>query len=117
MKASNHKKLGLLLPLPIPSKVWHDISMDFITHVPKVNNKSVILVVVDRLSKYAHFGALPSGFRAVMVSKLFIEMVVKLHGIPKSIVFDKDSIFTSKFWRELHKRSGSTLHMSSAFHP
>lgn len=97
MKYANHRKLGLLMPLPIPPKVWHDVSMDFITHLPKINGKSMILVVVDRLSKYAHFGALPGHFNAIMVAKLFIEMIVKLHGIPNSIVSDRDNIFTSKF--------------------
>lgn len=76
----------------------------------------MILVLVDKLSKYAHFGALPSGFNAIMVAKFFIEMVVKLHGIPNSIVSNSDSIFTSKFWKELHKKSGTTLSLTSAYH-
>lgn len=91
--------------------------MDFITHLPKIQNKSVILVVVDQLTKYAHFGALPSGFNVVMVADLFIDMIVKLHGVPKSIVSDRDSIFTSKFWREIHQRNGTALNMTSAYHP
>lgn len=117
VKPVNHKKYGLLLPLPIPLEVWQDLSMDFITHLPQVQNKIVILVILDRQSKYAHFGALPSNFNTVMVANLFIDMVVKLHGIPRSIVFDRDRVFTSKFWKELHKKSGTTINLTSAYHP
>lgn len=117
MKPLNQKPTSLLMPLPIPSEVWTDISMDFITNLPKVQGKTVIMVIVDRLTKYSHFCALPSHFGAAMVAEQFITIVVKLHGIPNTIVSDRDRVFTSKFWKELHKQSGTTLHFSSAYHP
>lgn len=71
--------------------------MDFITHLPKIEGKTVILVVVDKLSKFFHLGALPHDFNATTVVDLFIHLVIKFHGIPKTIVSDRDKIFTSKF--------------------
>lgn len=117
MKSSNQKLEGLLMPLPIPNEVWFDISMDFIVDLPKVEAKSVILVVVDRLSEFAHFYPLPQNFNAAKVVEVFTSQILRLQGIPKTIVFDRDKNFTSKFWRELHKLSGSTLHFSLAYHP
>eukprot|EP00253_Pinus_taeda_P025117 PITA_25117 len=71
--------------------------MDFITGLPKSGNKSVIMVVVDRLSKYAHFCALPHSFTPTLVAQLFMDQIFKLHGMPTSIVSDHDPIFTSNF--------------------
>ncbi|VFQ74456.1 unnamed protein product [Cuscuta campestris] len=116
-KFSTQPPSGLLQPLPIPVQIWEDISMDFITGLPPSRGSSVIFVVVDRLSKYAHFGALPGDFDAHRTAFLFTDMVVKLHGIPKTIVSDRDKIFTSAFWKELHALSGTTLKHSTAFHP
>ena len=92
------RPLGTLQPLPIPTSIWIDISMDFIMGFPKARNKSVIMVVVDWLSKYAHFCALLHQFTSAMVAQLFIDQIFKLHGMPTSIVFDRDPTFTSKFW-------------------
>lgn len=78
-KYSTQKVLGKLQPLPVPVNTWEDISMDFITGLPPSFGFSVILVVVDRLSKYVHFGALKSGFSASMVASLFVDIVVKHH--------------------------------------
>lgn len=75
------------------------------------------MVVVDRLSKYAHFSALSPKFNASMVAEIFIQDVVKLHGIPSSIVSDRDRVFTSKFWRELNTLCGTKLNFYSAYHP
>jgi hypothetical protein len=108
---------GLLQPLPIPEQIWSDVSMDFIEGLPRVNGKSVILTVVDRLSMYAHFIPLGHPYSASSVARVFFEEVVRLHGIPSSIVSDRDPIFTSNFWKELFKLSGIQLKMSSAFHP
>jgi transposase InsO family protein len=108
---------GLLQPLPVPSAVWQDISLDFVEGLPKVAGKSVILTVVDRFSKYAHFIPLGHPYTAESVARAFFDEIVRLHGIPVSIVSDRDPVFTSSFWRALFKASGSTLLMSSAFHP
>jgi transposase InsO family protein len=77
----------------------------------------VILTVVDRLSKFAHFIALSHPYSATSVAKAFFDSIVRLHGIPCSIVSDRDTVFTSIFWFELFKLAGVTLKMSSAFHP
>ena len=75
------------------------------------------MVVVDRLSKYAHFGALKPGFDVRQVAKLFVETVVKLRGFPKKLLFDRDSIFMSDFWNELLTLSGIKLQFTTAYHP
>jgi hypothetical protein len=89
---------GLLQPLSIPSQHWEEVSMDFITGLPKSEGKSVIMVIVDRLTKYAHFCALSHPFKASTVATAFMETVQKLHGSPKIIVSDRDPIFTGHFW-------------------
>ncbi|KAM2495010.1 hypothetical protein EV1_034581 [Malus domestica] len=76
----------LLNPLPIPQRVWTDISMDFITGLPPCRGKSVIFVMVDRLSKAAHFLSMSHPYTAHSVAQLFIDQVFKLHGMPTSIV-------------------------------
>jgi transposase InsO family protein len=108
---------GLLQPLPVPSAVWQDISMDFVEGLPKIAGKSVILTVVDRFSKYAHFIPLGHPYTAESVARAFFGEIVRLHDIPVSIVSDRDPVFTSAFWRSLFKASGTSLMMSSAFHP
>jgi hypothetical protein len=87
-KRETVKSPGTLQPLPIPPAIWKDISMDFITGLPKSRNKSVIMVVVDLLSKYAHFRALPHPFTASTVAQIFMDQVFKIHSMPHSIVSD-----------------------------
>jgi transposase InsO family protein len=82
-----------------------------------VNGKSVILTVVDRLSKAAHFIPLGHPYSATSVARAFFAEIVRLHGIPCSIVSDRDPVFTSEFWRELFRLAGVKLQMTSAFHP
>lgn len=97
VKALNTNPYGLLQPLEIPQQIWEEVSMDFITHLPASQSYTTIFVVVDILSKSAHFGALPSSYTASKVAELFWEIVGKFHGVPKVIVSDRDSIFLSKF--------------------
>ena len=87
MKTSTCRPAGLLQPLPIPTGVWEDISMDFITYLPQSHGFTAILVVVDRYSKGVHFGALPTNYSTFKVASLFLNMVCKHHGIPRSIIF------------------------------
>ncbi|XP_041009433.1 uncharacterized protein K02A2.6-like [Juglans microcarpa x Juglans regia] len=116
-KIQNVILAGFLQPLPIPEQIWTDLSMDFVEGLPILRGYSVILVVVDRLSKYAHFMPLKHPFTAAQVASLFFNNVFKLHGLPKTIVSDYGSIFTSSFWKELFRLQGVNLSYSSAYHP
>jgi len=91
--------------------------MDFIDGLPPSAGKTTILVVVDRLSKSAHFLALAHPYTAKMVAEIFITGIVKLHGMPQSIVSDRDPVFISHFWQEFFKLSSTKLKMSSTYHP
>jgi hypothetical protein len=91
--------------------------MDFVEGFSRVGDKSVILTVVDHLSKYAHFLAMGHPYFATSVAKAFFEQVVRLHGVPASIASDRDPVFTSTVWRELFRLSGTQLRTSSVFHP
>jgi len=108
---------GLLQPLEVPSQVWSDISMDFVEGLPRVHGKSVILTVVDRFSKQAHFFPLSHPYTAATVARAFFEGIVRLHGFPASIVSDRDPVFIGHVWRDLFKLAGVKLRMSTAFHP
>jgi hypothetical protein len=91
--------------------------MDFIEGLPMSDHANVILVVVDRLTKYAHFLPLKHPYTAATVAKVYLDNIVKLHGVPLSIISDRDKIFTSAFWRELIKSVGTKLHYTMAYHP
>ena len=91
------KTPSILQPLSIPSQRWEEISVDFITILLKSEGKSVIMVVVDRLTKYAHFCALYHPFKASIVATTFMDRIQKLHGSPSVIMRDRDPIFTGNF--------------------
>ena len=97
-KVETINTLVILQPLAIPCQRWEEVSMDFITRLPKSEGKSVTMVIVDRMTKYAHFCALSIPFKDSTISTAFMETFQNLHGSPKIIVSDKDPIFTRHFW-------------------
>jgi len=111
------KSTGLLQPIPPPSRAWEDLALDFITGLPNSQGAIVIMTIVDRFSKGAHFGSLPSHFTTHTVAQLFIDSICKFHGFPRSLISDRDPIFISKFWKELFRLCGTKLRMSTAYHP
>lgn len=116
-KADNSASPGLLQPLPIPDRAWSVISLDFIERLPLSQGKFVILVVVDRLTKYGHFVALAHPFTALTVAHAYLHNIYKSQAIPDSIVSDRDRIFLSNFWQELFRHLGAKLKLSTAYHP
>jgi hypothetical protein len=115
-KGETVKSPSTLQPLLIPPVIWRDISMDFITGLPKSGNKLVIMVVVDLLSKSAHYCALQHPFTTSTVAQIFMDHVFKRHGMSHSIVSDRDPTFTQKFWQELFKLQGTQLHLNTTYH-
>jgi transposase InsO family protein len=112
-----HTKLpGLLQPLPVPAH-WNTISLDFVEGLPISNGHDVILVVIDKLTKYAHFLPLKHPFTALQVAMEFTDNIYKLHGLPECIISDRDKIFTSKLWQEMFRLTDTQLMMSSSYHP
>jgi len=116
-KAPRHRPFGLLQPLLIPSRPWGSITMDFITDLPTVKNKNSILVVVDRLTKMAHFTPCSKSITAEETAQLILDGIVRLHGLPEEIVFDRGLQFASKFWHCLFELLRVNIRLSSAFHP
>lgn len=108
---------GLLKPLDIPEARWQSVSMDFITGLPVSKGLDCILVIVDRLTKRAHFVACTKTTDAQFAAHLFFQNVVRLHGVPKSIVSDRDIRFMNSFWQSLHKILGTKLQVSTVNHP
>jgi len=106
-KVETIKTPGLLQHLSVPSQCWEEVSMDFITGLPKSEGKSVIMVVLHRLTKYVHFCALSHPFKASIVATAFMETIQKLHGNPKIIVIDRDPIFTGNFLTKLFSCLGT----------
>jgi transposase InsO family protein len=91
--------------------------MDFITDFPIVRTKNSILVVVDRLTKMAHFTPCSKSITAEEIAQLILDRIVRLHGLPEEIVSDRGPQFASKFWRRLFELLGVDIRLSSAFHP
>ena len=117
-KPSSQLPMGLLQSLPIPEKLWDTVTMDLITQLPRTSRgNDAIVVFIDKLSKMAHYCATTTTVTAVQLAEIFLHQVVRHHGVPTSIVSDRDPRFTSIFWRSLWQQLGTRLAMSTAFHP
>jgi hypothetical protein len=116
-KPENKKPSGLLHSLPIPDRPWGSISMDFVGPFPKSEGFDYLWVIVCRLTGMIHLIPTTTKVRASELAYIFLKEIVRLHGVPDTIISDRDSKFTSKFWQELHRLLGTKLLMSTAFHP
>lgn len=116
-KSKNLSPAGLLQPLPTPNRIWTEIVRDFIDGLLLSKGKYCIMVVVDLLSKYAHFVPLSHPYTATTIARFFVGNVFTLRGMPISIVSDRDPTFPSQFWKELLRLQGTRLSHSSARHP
>lgn len=116
-KAVRAKPAGLLKPLPIPTRPWGSIAMDFVGPFPLVGGLDYVWVVIDRLTSLTHLIPTTITVTAAQLGDLYVKEIVRLHGIPETITSDRDPKFTSAFWQEVQKLLGSRLTMSTAFHP
>nr|AAL77161.1 Putative polyprotein [Oryza sativa Japonica Group] len=118
VKAEHQRPAGLLQPLQIPEWKWEEIGMDFITGLPRTSSgHDSIWVVVDRLTKVAHFIPVHTTYTGKRLVELYLARIMCLHGVPKKIVSDRGSQFTSKFWQKLQEELGTRLNFSTAYHP
>jgi hypothetical protein len=118
IKASHLKSVGALQPLSIPSWKWDDISMDFIVGLPNTSHHhDSIWVIVDRLTKVAHFLPVHTTNKAQKYAELYIDQILCLHGLPRTIVSDRGAPFVARFWEQLQESLGTKLIRSSAYQP
>ncbi|GKA54392.1 hypothetical protein Tco_0753341 [Tanacetum coccineum] len=118
VKAEHQRPSGLLVQPDIPEWKWEKITMDFITKLPKTAaGFDSIWVIVDRLTKSAHFLPMKETDSTEKLTRLYMKEIVARHGIPVSIISDRDSHFTSRVWQSLHKALGTQLNLSTAYHP
>ena len=107
-----------MVSLDVPEWKWDSISKDFVTSLPNTpRGNDAIWVIVDRLTKSAHFLPINITFPVAQLAEIYIRDIVKLHGVPSSIVSDRDPRFTSRFWKSLQEALGSQLRLSLAYHP
>jgi hypothetical protein len=118
VKASHLKVVGTLQPLPIPSWKWEDLNMDFIVGLPNTSrHHDSIWVIVDRLTKTPHFLPVHTTHRAEKYAKMYIDQIVRLHGIPMIIVSNRGAPFVARFWEQMQESLGTHVIRSSAYHP
>jgi hypothetical protein len=117
-KAEHQKPAGLLQPLPVPEWKWEEIGMDFVTGLPRTQKgNDSIWVIIDRLTKVAHFIPVKTTFGGAALARIYLKEIVRLHGIPRKIVSDRGTQFTSKFWKGLQQAMGTKLDFSTTYHP
>ncbi|CAJ2633781.1 unnamed protein product [Trifolium pratense] len=118
VKAEHQKPAGLLQPVEIPEWKWEDIAMDFVTGLPRTQKGyDSVWVIIDRLTKSAHFLPVKTTYTASQYAKLYLEEIVSLHGVPVSIISDRGAQFTAQFWKSFQSALGTRLNLSTAFHP
>jgi hypothetical protein len=118
VKIEHQKPTGLLKLLEIPVWKWVDISMDFVVGLPRTpKGNDSVWVIVDRLTKVAHFVPVKTRYATEKLAELYVEHILRLHGAPRSIISDRGPQFVAKFWQSFHKLMGTTLNYSTAFHP
>ncbi|WVZ63608.1 hypothetical protein U9M48_013224 [Paspalum notatum var. saurae] len=118
VKADHLKPAGMLQPLAVPSWKWEDIHMDFIVGLPRTQQGyDSIWVIIDQLTKSAHFIPVKTSYHAKTYAELYIARIVSLHGVPRTITSDMGSLFVSHFWKHLQTALGTTSIHSSAYHP
>jgi len=118
VKAIHMKPAGLLQPLSFPEWKWEEVSMDFIIGLPTTRKgNDSIWVIIDRLTKSAHFIPVKIIYRPPEYADIYMAEIVKLHGIPKTIISDRGPQFTAHFWERMHKSLGTSLIRSTAYHP
>jgi hypothetical protein len=117
-KPSQQDPMGLMMPLPIPEYPWQQMSLDLIGPLPKTHaGHDAIVVFVDKLTKVVHYVATTMDVTAPQLADIVLREVVRLHGVPESFLSDRDPRFTAHFWTEFWGRLGSSLKMSTAYHP
>jgi hypothetical protein len=116
-KVEHVRSPGLLQPLPVPSQAWTMVSLDFIEGLPKSGGFDVILVVIDKFSKYAHFIPMSHPYTTLSVAQPYFNNIYKLYRLPEALISDRDKVFTSTLWKELFALSDTQLLMSSPYHP
>ncbi|GJS15728.1 reverse transcriptase domain-containing protein [Tanacetum coccineum] len=118
VKAEHQRPSGLLQQLKIPEWKWEKIAMDFITKLSwSSSGHDTIWVIVDRLTKSAHFLEIREDYSMEKLARLYIDVIVARHGVPTSIISDNDRCFTSRFWQTMQKALGTRLDMSTTYHP
>ncbi|KAJ0522751.1 putative nucleotidyltransferase, Ribonuclease H [Helianthus annuus] len=115
---AEHQKPGELQPLEIPVWKWEEITMDLVTKLPRTKKGyDTIWVIVDRLTKSAHFLPIREAYSSERMAEVYMNEIISRHGVPVSIISDRDTRFTSHYWQKFHENIGTKLHISTAYHP
>ncbi|GKE00030.1 putative reverse transcriptase domain-containing protein, partial [Tanacetum coccineum] len=118
VEAEHHRPSGLLQQPEIPEWKWERIAMDFVTNLPRTSSgHDTIWVIVDQLTKSAHFLPMREDYKMDRLARLYLNKIVPRHDVPISIIFDRDSRFTSRFWQTMQEALGTRLDMSTTYHP
>ncbi|GJT12797.1 putative reverse transcriptase domain-containing protein [Tanacetum coccineum] len=117
VKAEHQTPSSLLQQPEIPVWKWEGIAMDFLTKLPRTSSgHDTIWVIVDRLTKSAYFLPMREDYKIERLARLYLNEIVARHGVPISIISDRDGCFTSRFWQSMREALGTRLDMSTAYH-